>query len=169
MNCREGNQQIIQQMTDLLKTLDNQIYAQPLEVFRGSSIGQHFRHILDFYLCLLRGIADGTVDYARRERNLQAETDVEFVKQAFYQVAEQIEQVSEQQRLQVRGDFSIQTEQRPELLSSVGRELMFAYDHAVHHLAMIKIGIAAAAPAVLLDQNLGVAPSTLKHRNGVNK
>lgn len=163
MNCREGNQLVIQQMTDLLNRLDNQIYTQPLDVFKGSSIGQHFRHILDFYLCLIKGVQEGKVDYASRDRNPQAESDVHFVKHAFFKVAQTLEQFLEETPVKVCGDFSAWSEQRPELRSSIGRELMFAYDHTVHHLAMIKIGIAAVAPDLQLDSSLGVAPSTIKH------
>lgn len=164
MNCREGNQHIIQQMTNLLDRMDNQIYAQPLEVFKGASIGQHFRHILDFYLCLLRGIPEGIIDYASRDRNPLAETDVQYIQQAFCHISQTMDQFSEEAPVKVWGDFSTQVTQRPELVSSIGRELMFAYDHAVHHLAMIKIGIAAVAPTLQLDHTLGIAPSTIKHR-----
>ena len=48
--------------------------------------------------------------------------------------------------------------------SSVGRELMYAYDHAIHHLAMIKIGMQIDFPMIEISKNLGVAPSTLKYR-----
>lgn len=163
MNCREGNQLIIRQMTELLDTMNNEMYAQPLEIFKGSSIGQHFRHILDFYLCLIRGVHEGTVDYASRDRNPLAELDVHFIKQAFYKVAQNIDHFSEEAPVKVWGDFTTRTEQRPTLYSSIGRELMFAYDHAVHHLAMIKIGIATVAPNLNSDSSLGVAPSTIKH------
>lgn len=165
MNCKEGNQQIITQMITLLEKLDNPIYALPLDIFKGSSIGQHFRHILDFYICVINGAQCGTVDYADRKRNPLAESDVEFTKLAFSQIAETLQQFAEEEGIRVRGDFSTHSTERPELLSSIGRELMFAYDHAVHHLAMIKIGIEMAMPQFPLDNNLGVAPSTIKHRN----
>ncbi len=167
MNCREGNQFIIQQITTLLDSLDNQLYTKPLDVFKDSSIGQHFRHILDFYLCLIKGIEDGTVDYANRDRNPLAESDVHFTKQAFQNITQVITHFIETQPINVRGEFSAQALERPELASSVGRELMFAYDHALHHLAMIKIGLQVALPEIQLDNNVGVAPSTVKHRNGI--
>ncbi|MFN7116147.1 MAG: hypothetical protein ACK4TA_05070 [Saprospiraceae bacterium] len=154
-------------MTHLLNQLNNEMYAQPLDIFKGSSIGQHFRHILDFYLCLIKGIQEGMVDYARRDRNPLVESDVNFTKSVFEEVAQTIEAFSEEQPLQVLGDFSDKEVTRPYLLSSIGRELMYAYDHAVHHLAMIKIGIAVAAPDLVIDQNIGVAPSTIKHRSAV--
>ena len=43
------------------------------------------------------------------------------------------------------------------------RKPMYAYDHAVHHLAMIKIGMKEACPAVRVGKNIGAAPSTVKH------
>lgn len=167
MSCKEGNQAIIAKMISLLETIDNQLYAQPLDVFKGSSIGQHFRHILDFYICLIKGNQVGIIDYANRDRNPLAESDVLFTKQAFHQIAEKIMQFTDDEAIRVRGDFSMDVTERPELISSVGRELMFAYDHAVHHLAMIKIGIEIAMPQIKMDHNIGVAPSTIKHRNGV--
>lgn len=164
MNCKEGNRNIIAQINTLLDQMDNETYAKPLELFKGSSIGQHFRHIMDFYRCLLKGVALGTVDYANRDRNLLAESDVEYAKNAFDEIAASIDQLAENLAIQVRGDFSSQmSTERPMLFSSVGRELMFAYDHAVHHLAMIKIGIEATAPQMQLEENLGVAPSTIKY------
>lgn len=151
-------------MTELLDTLNNDLYAQPLDIFKGSSIGQHFRHILDFYLCLIKGIQAGIVDYTSRDRNPLAESDVHFTKTFFFEVAETLEGMSEEQPIQVWGDFSAKDVARPQLLSSIGRELMYAYDHAVHHLAIIKIGMTVIAPDLKIDQNIGVAPSTIKHR-----
>lgn len=167
MSCKEGNQDILIRMISLLEALDNQTYAQPLEIFKGSSIGQHFRHILDFYLCLIKGINAGTVDYANRDRNPLAESDVQYTKQAFYEVSEAIEQFTEAQNIKVRGDFSAHDIERPELLSSIGREMMFAYDHAIHHLAMIKIGIDIVMPQLNIDNNIGVAPSTIQYRDRI--
>jgi hypothetical protein len=53
---------------------------------------------------------------------------------------------------------------RPMATSSIGRELLYAYDHAVHHLAIIKLGIKAEIPDVEIDSNIGVAASTLRHQ-----
>ncbi len=164
MNCKEGNRNIIFQINTLLGQMDNETYARPLAIFKGSSLGQHFRHIMDFYHCLLKGASLGTVDYANRDRNLLAESDVEYAKNTFDEIVASIDQLAENLTIQVRGDFSSQiSSDRPILLSSIGRELMFAYDHAVHHLAMIKIGIETTAPQIQMEENLGVAPSTVKY------
>ena len=53
------------------------------------------------------------------------------------------------------------------LASSVGRELGFAAHHAIHHLAMIKIGLRCHFPHIQIDRDLGVSPSTIKARKWV--
>ncbi len=167
MNCKEGAQHITGQITSLLAKIEEPHYAQPLEIFNGSTLGQHFRHILEFYRCLLHGVDAGVVDYAARERDPKIEQSPQAAKQAFQAVLQAIDQLNETQALAVKADFSTQTDVRPQVQSSVGRELMYAYDHALHHLAIIKIGMQLNTPKVELDANLGVAPSTIKHRNGV--
>ncbi len=165
MNCIEGNRQIINQISGLLSELDNEIYTRPIEIFKGASVGQHFRHIADFYLCLLKGVKNGVTDYALRERDARIETDSHYALEIFTQISNAIAHISENLSLRVLGDFSGKTyDPRPLLESSAGRELMFAHDHAVHHLAMIKIGIEVAAPHISISDDLGVAPSTMKYR-----
>lgn len=166
MNCKQGTEIIISQMTDLLGKIAGETYAQPLQLFNGSSIGQHFRHIVDFYGCLSRGVADGRVDYAQRQRDPRIETEPNYAANVLREFFDKMNGMEETAMVEVVADFSSDfNESRPVVQSTVGREMMYAYDHAVHHLAMIKMGLKAAAPQVEVDKNLGVAPSTVKHWN----
>ncbi len=167
MNCKDGTQEIIGQIIFLLEQLDNTTFLKPLEIFGGSTLGQHFRHIFDFYQCLLKGTAQGEIDYASRERNPLIEQDVEAASEAFSRILPSIVRVEQDLHLIIWGDFSCDpTSVRPQLTSSFGRELMYAYDHAVHHLAMIKIGLQTAFPQIKIDKNIGIAPSTIKFQSG---
>lgn len=167
MNCKQGTDIIIQQMTDLLEKIEDEAFRQPLQLFNGSSIGQHFRHIVDFYNCLVIGALDGRIDYANRQRDTRVETETAYAIQKLNEFAKQVNQLPEEKPVEILADFSSDlNESRPVVLSTVGRELMYAYDHAVHHLAMIKMGLKAALPSVEVDPSLGVAPSTLKHWKG---
>ena len=167
MNCKEGTIFITRQIKQLLQLISTQAYSKPLVVFNEATLGQHFRHIFDFYDCLLRGIPEGLVDYASRQRNEEMEKDPLFAEMAFQGLGNACRHLEENQLLKVRADFSSFLEAgRPVVESSVGRELMFAYDHAVHHLALIKIALKETLPDVSVGEELGVAPSTLKHRNG---
>ncbi|RMG87405.1 MAG: DinB family protein [Bacteroidetes bacterium] len=164
MNCKQGTSEIIRQITDLLETIDDKAYHTQLPAFKGSTIGQHFRHIADFYTCFINGLHAGVIDYAARERDPQIETHTEYAIAVFQKIADKVAACDESRPVEVKADFSDElTESRPLVRSSVGRELMYAYDHAVHHLAIIKIGLRVAFPDIPLDEKTGVAPSTLKY------
>ena len=164
MNCKQGTDIIIGQMIELLGKLDQTSYAKPLQLFNGSSIGQHFRHIIDFYGCVNQGIGEGRIDYAKRQRDLRVETEPDYATGVLTGLNQSLALIEESTSIEVVADFSSElNEQRPVVQSTHGRELMYAYDHAVHHLAMIKMGLRVACPEVQIDKNLGVAPSTVKH------
>lgn len=166
MNCKQGTEIIIGQMTELLVKLPEETYARPLPLFNGSSIGQHFRHIVDFYGCLTTGIADGRLDYAQRQRDPRVETEPTYAASVLQDFSAKMKDLDESLLLEVIADFSSDlNETRPVVATSIGRELMYAYDHAVHHLAIIKMGLKSSAPNIEIDRNLGVAPSTVKHWN----
>ncbi len=166
MNCKQGTEIIIGQMTDLLGRIAPETYSESLALFNGSSIGQHFRHIVDFYGCLNRGVADGRVDYALRQRDHRVETEPLYAARMLQDFSTSLNTMEEADNVEVVADFSSElNETRPVVLSTVGREMMYAYDHAVHHLAMIKMGLKVTSPTLEIDRNLGVAPSTVKHWN----
>lgn len=165
MNGKEGIINIVNQINGILTSIEDQLYKAPLAIYNGSSIGQHFRHIYDFFHCLARGAAQQTVDYAQRERDVRIEQDPLFAMSAFGQELEYLLTLEEYTPVKVRGDFSIQNDvNRPEYPSSLGREITFLHDHAVHHLAIIKIGLQIEAPELIKDHTFGVAPSTVKFR-----
>ncbi len=165
MNASQGTQLIAGQIAGLLRTVDAAAYARPIALFEGSTLGQHVRHIVDFYQCLLRGIDSGCIDYSDRERNPLVERDPGYALRSLDEICRQVGQLPETHAVEVWADFSADRhERRPRLQSTVGRELLFAYDHAVHHLAIIRIGIKATFPHLSVAEELGVAPATLKHR-----
>ncbi|MBK7410730.1 MAG: hypothetical protein IPJ40_23360 [Saprospirales bacterium] len=75
MNCKEGNELMLRQIDALLALVEQDVYARPLDLFNGSTIGQHIRHILNFYEAVVSGATAGLVDYAKRERDPQIEQD----------------------------------------------------------------------------------------------
>lgn len=165
MDCITGTKNIIRQIKELLGLLDQNQYAKPLPIYNGSSLGQHFRHIFDFYQCLALDISNGCIDYGRRERDPGIERDPQYAKAAFTKIEQALIQLNEKAPIDVLADFSTDRSlSRPTVKSTVGRELMFAHDHAVHHLALIKIGFQIAFPELDFPINAGIAPSTIRHR-----
>lgn len=169
MNCKVGNEYILRQIDDLLLLMDRNTFCRPLELFNGATIGQHIRHILNFYQALLRGADKGLIDYADRERDSQIEQDPALARQVFLYISRDIQGLDEERGLPVLADFiPDKSAGRPIVQSTLGRELMFAFDHAVHHLAMVRIGLQVCHPDLQVQDELGVAPSTLKFQQEQN-
>lgn len=166
MTTLESVSLINKQIQGILDQLSDNQYALNLDIFNGSSVGMHIRHIFDFYDCIVNGCNGDSIDYNMRERNPSIEQNRVAAISAFIQLANVAKGLDDSSKIIVIADFSIdENEERPSVTSSIGRELMYAYDHAVHHLAIIKMGIKSSFPEVLLDSHIGVAPSTIKYQS----
>ena len=163
--CASSSRAIFKQVIEILNTLSDEDYSRGLSVFNGSTVGQHFRHILDFYNCVIIGASHGELNYANRDRSPSIERNTSLAKDAFIELQQKIDTVSDETTLKVMTDFHANDNNQKDVWvnSSVGRELMYAYDHAVHHLAIIKIGIRENFKYDNLDESIGVAPSTILH------
>ncbi|MCW5921900.1 MAG: hypothetical protein KIS77_06110 [Saprospiraceae bacterium] len=153
---------VVQQINHVLEQLEPHEYRRQLPEFEGHTLGQHFRHILEFFQCLEKGVSVGMVDYAARERNLLYEDNPGIAAAAFEAFADVLLELDTAKPIGVRAEFGGQ--ERPSYSSTVGRELMFVYDHAIHHLAIIKIGLLCHLPHVQTARDMGVSPSTIKAR-----
>jgi len=163
MNLISESRAVIKQITDFLDVIDNQSFTKPLEIFSNSSIGQHFRHIHGFYDCFFKGIENGVINYDKRERQPTIESDWCCCKDCFTAFDEQLDKINIKQPINVVQGMNAE-EEADGIPSSVGRELMYAVDHAIHHLAIIKMGMRTNFPEIEINQDLGVAPSTLEYR-----
>jgi hypothetical protein len=150
---------IVRQVNGLLAQFETSDYQKPLPAYDGSTIGQHFRHILEFFQCLEAGAQAGKVDYASRQRNLLYETNPHLTAEAFEHFGQKVAELNLQLPIHVSAEFG--HGERPSYQSTVGRELLFAYDHAIHHLAIIKIGLRCYFPEIQFQDDLGISPSTL--------
>lgn len=157
---------IIQQINHVIDQLTPENYRLGLSEFEGSSLGQHFRHILEFLQCLEDGVQSGIVDYAARNRNPIYENNPEVAQAAFEAFSNALNSFDATLPVQVRAEFG--SDERPCYSSTLGRELLFVYDHAIHHLAIIKIGLKCQLPHVTVEKDLGVSPSTIKARTKVD-
>ncbi len=161
MNITFPSSQICLQLAALIKQLSDEQYEHTLEVFSGASIGQHTRHIIEFYQCLLAQKGTDCVCYDERQRDLKLETSVVEAATTLEYIAKTITTLTEDKTLILKGEFSGEMNDFP---SSLSRELLYALEHAVHHMAIIKIGILLNLPTVKIPENFGVAESTIKYR-----
>ncbi|MBL0084593.1 MAG: hypothetical protein IPP37_20115 [Saprospiraceae bacterium] len=156
-----GLSAILSQLKTMISGLKPGMYNQALEVLNGATIGKHIRHIHDFYKAVVQGAADGIIDYNRRDRDEAIENSPELAIQQFELWLSMLETLNTDNEVLVCA--SIGYGATPAMIkSSLEREMMYAYDHAIHHLALIKIGFDSAHDQ-RLPADFGVAPSTLHH------
>ena len=159
MNLKEECSRTLSELSVLIGKLDNEQYASPLPILSGNSIGKHIRHIVEFYQCLLSGLALGEINYDARQRDGNLEMDPEYTTNFISSLVMSIRKNANDQVLVLvvalgGSDHKVNT--------TYYRELAYNIEHAVHHLAIIKIAILQCFPSVELPIDFGVAHSTVQ-------
>ena len=155
--------QILNELQDLLEGLSPEDYVSPVVVLSNATVGQHVRHILEFFECLIQSRQTGILNYDNRKRDLAIETNPETAKTVLNKILQEIGQENTELMLQQR-----YTESDDELITlptNFHREIMYNIEHAVHHQALIRIGVQALRPEINLPKAFGVADSTIHYRN----
>ena len=155
------------QLTNAINQLEHSDYKKPLENLSGSSIGQHVRHVIEFYQCLMNGYETGIIDYDKRIRNKMIEESREFALQCINKIVFDIEQSSLKKILSLEIFYEHENE-TIKLSTTFERELVYNIEHSVHHMALLKIGIKEINENILLPSEFGVAVSTIRHHQQLN-
>jgi uncharacterized damage-inducible protein DinB len=161
-----GVTEVLRQGEGLLQDLDDAAYTTRLPAAFNASIGGHYRHCLDHFRSVLDALNADELDYDRRKRDSRIETERDFATletRSVYRGCASIPQEWLHRSIMVRSKVSYADETAPTMLSTIGRELMYAVAHAIHHYALI--GIMCGMHNVPLPPGFGVAPSTLKHQS----
>ena len=157
------NAALLLQTEELLAQLSDDDLAAPRGLLFGSSIGQHLRHIIEYYGLLLSQHPPGVTNYDKRQRDRRIETDVAHARDSIGRC------VGLMSMLRADGPLVLESElpgddaavrQNTSLL----RELTYVADHCVHHLAMVRIIVEQDLPHVCFPEELGVAAATRNHR-----
>ena len=149
----------LDQISNLLTQLPEQEYARPWDALSEASIGEHTRHVIEMFQCLENGYEQGIVNYDDRQLNHLIQTSTNFATEAIATIKSNLDKPNKAITLQnIIEGCQIFTE------SNYNRELLFNYDHCVHHQALIKVAI-FQNKNISIDQHFGVARSTIKFRN----
>ncbi|GMN10522.1 hypothetical protein MTsPCn9_33520 [Croceitalea sp. MTPC9] len=150
--------QTIEQFKEILLQLPQECYVMSCGELSSATIGQHTRHIIELYQCLIAGYDSAHVCYDKRERNKTIEEDKAIALAQLVTIQENLEKPDKE--LKINYELG---EDEVCLNSNYYREVMYNLEHAIHHHALIKVGIKAMTTMVLPD-SFGVAPSTIQHR-----
>jgi hypothetical protein len=161
---QEAIAEVLRQGESLLNSLSDGEYTRKLPTVFGSTIGGHYRHCLDHFQSLLQGLDADEINYDHRERNPRIENDRNFALTETQRILRDFASVSTpflDCPINVRSKVSYELDAGPSVGSTVGRELMYAVAHAIHHYALI--AVMCGMLEVPVPAGLGVAPSTLKY------
>ncbi len=149
----------------LLQEMDNAAYTCKLAVAFDASIGGHIRHCLDHFRTLLQAAPAGDLNYDQRQRGTAVETDrlaaLQETRDLIASYAK-LDPLCTARSLLVTCKTSYSAGGSQVSPSTVGREIMYAVAHAVHHYALI--GVMGGVMGLRLPAGFGIAPSTLKHQ-----
>lgn len=149
----------LDELINLLNQLSDESYSKSCEALSNASIGEHTRHILEMFQCLEKSYDPGILNYDNRERNERIQTETEFAKQCILEIKSALKTENKILFLEQMIDgltFRIQ--------SNYYRELLYNLEHCIHHQALIKVAV-LQCENISLNENFGVASSTIEYRN----
>ncbi|MBO0331581.1 DinB family protein [[Muricauda] lutisoli] len=150
--------QTLEQFKQVLADLPKDCYSQSCHILSNATIGQHTRHIIELYLCLIHGYELSDVSYDRRERNLQIEQDLNYALDRLTYIQEHLKKPNKA----IKITYELAGEENC-MDSNYFREVMYNLEHTIHHQALIKVGIKHFSEQEI-PESFGVAPSTLQYR-----
>jgi len=164
MNLKTASKNVLNQLLDVLLQIQQKDYhfrASSLE----ASIGQHVRHILEFYICLIDGVPSGKINYDRRNRDKRIETDKHFAIDLIGEIKSEIEQQDGGFELILELQYGDISDHHLSLKTNYERELAYNIEHTIHHLAIMKQAFLEICPYIKLPDNFGIASSTVRYMN----
>ena len=169
MDLKQAAGNILEDVKLYLQQLDDERYKQRLDVFSGSSVGMHTRHIIEFYQCLIDHGASRIINYDKRMRNRAIEEDTRYTIGVIHDLLEKLAHIDENDKLILEVSYELENGGYNLVDTNFKRELVYNLEHTIHHLALVKIGMKEIAPEILLPAHFGVAPSTIKFKKQLVK
>lgn len=143
-------------------------FFRPLSILQGATVGQHVRHILEFFLCLFEAEKKGAICYDKRKRDHVTETDLVKALHKIDLVRQLLSRQTIDFPLTVIANYSLTDEKEVAMPSSFFRELSYNIEHVVHHMAILRMAIEQEFSYIQLPDTFGVACSTIRNRATVN-
>lgn len=153
------------ELKEVLAQITDDEFSMPLEILSGSTLGMHLRHILEFYQCLFQALPGRKLNYDLRQRDREMEVDKTKCQVSLCKLINELTVQKADIPLELTADYSGRGKGCEVCIATTYyRELLYNVEHCVHHLAIIKIGMKTLNPHKTLNDDMGVAASTLKNR-----
>jgi hypothetical protein len=153
--------ELMEQLQRVLEKLSDQQYTLPVDLLSGATIGQHVRHVVEFFVELNRGYDSGEINYDRRKRDAVIESNRLVAIRQLVDIGFDVARPDK--------ELSLAAQLVPGVTAPVivptnySRELIYNVEHTIHHMALLRIAITAIS-RMDLPEGFGVALSTIKYR-----
>jgi uncharacterized damage-inducible protein DinB len=163
MHLHHACTHILSQLITLVERIDVSDFTRPVDSLSQSTIGQHLRHTLEFFMCFQQGYENGIVNYDRRAHDKLIESDPYVALAAINSILKFVSRL-EERSLKLEVGYDLDSDQFVTIDTTSTRELVYNIEHAVHHMAIIKIGVREIAPYLNLAKDFGIAASTIRYK-----
>src|SRR5688572_15931437 len=135
-NISEVAADVLNDLRIYLSVIDPVTYQAPLDILSGSTIGQHTRHIIEFYNCLLEQCceADININYTNRRRDHTIESQPDIALQHVNEINDKLMDLDISRNCKL--DCLEHGQEGLIVESTIGRELIYNIEHTIHHLAI---------------------------------
>ena len=163
MPIQQSAKSLLTQLVVVMDQLSDEDFSKPLDTLSGSSIGQHIRHTIEFFLCLVDGANKGEINYDERKHDKFIETDRKLAVSVIQSIDSFLSGQVADHPMNLVANYETESEEVVKIPSSFSRELAYNIEHAIHHMALIKIGLKTIGNYVKLPEYFGVASSTVRY------
>lgn len=163
MELTTAAENVLLQLCDVVRNIKEEDYAKPVNSLNGATIGQHIRHTLEFFTCLTSTLDQGIVCYDRRDHDKDIESKVDVAHKVIETIRTKIHSIEQDRKLILEIGYDYESDEMGRIETNYLRELAYNIEHAIHHMAIIKIGINEICPYIILPGGFGVASSTIRH------
>ena len=159
-------QELLKQLEEIIEQCESRDFSRPLSELSGSTFGQHIRHTLEFFICLFDARNEKLVNYDNRKHDKLIETDKKLALSLISSIHSFLDTNTEDFEITFAANYTAAEGNDQAMKSSFFRELAYNIEHAIHHMALIKIAINQSLDYIKLPDNFGVASSTVRYRTG---
>jgi len=154
---------VLGQLSRVTNEIKESDFIKPVPSLNQSTLGQQVRHTLEFFICLIDGYNTGFVNYDKRKHDKTLESDKSLALSVIQKVVLFLDKNPVDKEIMLEACYDTDSDISQSVKSTYYRELAYNIEHAIHHMAIIKIGIQELCQYVQIPEGFGVAVSTIKY------
>lgn len=152
------------QLQSVVDQFSAETFSTPVSTLSNSSIGQHVRHTLEFFICLMDSASLQLINYDERKHDPYIENDPMLAHDIIESIKRFLSEIRDDFPLTLEANYEIDIDENSSIKSSFLRELAYNIEHTIHHMALIKVGVNTSFNEIILPEHFGVASSTVRYQ-----